>query len=252
MAVKMSSDRKQTEFGHLLTADNRSPFSKYRELVVGEGGFGALLRYELLTMLATPMPGALGYGLRKITYPWMMASVGKGTVFGRNMGIRNPSRIFIGKRVVIDDNVVLDAKGIGTGRITIGNEVVISRNNILSCKGGTIEIGDNTNIAQNCLIHSEERVAIGSEVIIAAYTYIVGGGNHDYSRLDVPIIRQPNLSRGGITVESNVWIGARATILDGVTIHSGAVIGAGAVVTEDVPENSVVAGIPAKVMARRV
>jgi len=247
----MNPQRKQTEFGHLLTSDERSSFSKYRELAVGDSGLWALIRYELITMLAAPMPGAFGYWLRKTAYPWMMAAVGRGTVFGRNMGIRNPSRIFIGKQGVIDDNVVLDAKGIESGRIVIGDAVVISRNNILSCKGGFIEIGDHTNIAQNCLIHSEERVSIGSNVIVAAYTYIVGGGNHDYSRLDTPIIRQPNLSRGGITISDNVWIGARVTILDGVTVNSGAVIGAGAVVTEDIPENSVVAGIPAKVMAQR-
>ena len=235
-----------------MTADTRSAFAKYRELVVGEGGAWALLRYELVTMFSTPMPGAFGYWLRKVTYPWMMGAVGNGAAFGRNMTIRNPSRITIGRRVVVDENVVLDAKGAGTGRIVIGDEVVISRNNILSCKGGFIEIGGNTNIAQNCLIHSEERVVIGREVIIAAYTYIVGGGNHDYSRTDVPIIRQPNLRRGGIVIEDNVWIGARVTILDGVTVHSGAVIGAGAVVTEDVPGNCVVAGIPAKVVAKRL
>ena len=247
----MNAQRKQTEFGHLLTADDRSNFSKYRELVIGNGNIWALLRYELITILTTPAPGAPGYWMRKVAYPRMMGSVGRGTVFGRNMSIRNPSRIFIGRKVIIDDNVVLDAKGIETGEIVIGDEVVISRNNILSCKGGFIKVGNHTNIAQNCLVHSEEQVSIGCDVIIAAYTYIVGGGNHDYGRLDIPIIRQPNLSRGGIKIEDNVWIGARVTILDGVTVHSGAVIGAGAVVTEDVPENSVVAGIPAKVMARR-
>jgi len=245
------NERKQTEFGHLLTADNRSSFAKYRELVIGRGGWWELFRYELVMMLATPVPGALGYWLRKVSYPWMLGSVGRGTAFGRNMMVRNPSKIFVGSRVVVDDNVVLDAKGIKAGQITIGDEVVISRNNILSCKGGYIKVGNHTNIAQNCLIHSEEKVEIGDEVIIAAYTYIVGGGNHDYSRLDVPIIEQPNLHKGGIVVEDNVWIGARVTILDGVTVHSGAVIGAGAVVTEDVPENCVVAGIPAKVVAKR-
>ncbi len=245
------SERKQTEFGHLLTADNRSSFAKYRELVVGDGGLWALLRYEIVMTVAAPFPGAAGYWLRKVAYPWMMGAVGRGTAFGRNMMIRNPSQIFLGSRVVVDDNVVLDAKGAGTGRIEIGDAVVISRNNILSCKGGTIKVGNHTNIAQNCLIHSEEKVEIGDEVIIAAYTYIVGGGNHDYSRLDMPIIEQPNLHRGGIVIEDNVWIGARVTILDGVTVHSGSVIGAGAVVTEDVPENCVVAGIPAKVVSRR-
>ncbi len=247
----MAEERKQTELGHLLTADTRSSFAKYRELVIGTGSIWDWLRYELVAMVFTPMPGAAGYFFRKIGYPWMMGAVGKGTAFGRNMTIRNPSKIFLGKRVIVDENVVLDAKGAGTGRIVIGDEVVISRNNILSCKGGFIEIGSNTNIAQNCLIHSEERVVIGREVIIAAYTYIVGGGNHDYRRLDIPIIRQPSLHRGGILIEDNVWIGARVTILDGVTVHAGAVIGAGAVVTEDVPGNCVVAGIPAKVVAKR-
>jgi len=243
--------RRQTEFGHLLTADRRSSFAKYRQLVVGDGSLWELVRYELVMTFAAPIPGAVGYGLRKVAFPCMLGRVGRGTAFGRNMMIRNPSKISIGRQVVVDDNVVLDAKGANTGRITIGDEVVISRNNILSCKGGYITIGNHTNIAQNCLIHSEERVEIGDEVIIAAYTYIVGGGNHDYSRLDVPIIEQPNLHKGGIVIEDNVWIGARVTILDGVTVHTGSVIGAGAVVTEDVPENCVVAGIPAKVVAER-
>jgi len=235
----------------LLTSDERSSFSKYRELVMGNASFWELLYYEFLMMFASPVPGAFGYWIRKISYPGLIRLTGKNVIFGKNVTLRNPSEISVGNNVVIDDYCVLDAKGEKNGGISIGNEVVISRNSILSCKGGSIEIGNHTNISQNCLIHSEESVKIGDDVIVAAYTYIVGGGNHDYSQLDMPIIRQQSLSRGGVIIGNNVWIGARVTILDGVTVHTGSVIGAGAVVTEDVPENCVAAGIPAKVVSKR-
>ena len=51
-----------------------------------------------------------------------------------------------------------------------------------------------------------------------------------------------------VKIGNKVWIGAHATILPGVTIGNGAVVGAGAVVTKDVPENAVVAGVPAKII----
>lgn len=59
------------------------------------------------------------------------------------------------------------------------------------------------------------------------------------------------LDKGGIVVDDDVWIGYRATILDGVHIGQGAVIGAGAVVTKDVPPYAVVGGVPAKVIRFR-
>lgn len=58
-------------------------------------------------------------------------------------------------------------------------------------------------------------------------------------------------SKGGIVVGDDVWIGARATILDGVTIGQGAVVAAGAVVTKDVPPYSIVGGVPARVIKSR-
>jgi maltose O-acetyltransferase len=54
-----------------------------------------------------------------------------------------------------------------------------------------------------------------------------------------------------IVIQDNVWIGAGAKVLGGVTIHKGAVIGANAVVTRDIPENAIVAGVPARVIRFR-
>ena len=59
------------------------------------------------------------------------------------------------------------------------------------------------------------------------------------------------VGKGGIIIGDDVWIGYRATILDGVTIGQGAVVAAGAVVTKNVPPYAVVAGIPARVVRKR-
>ena len=65
------------------------------------------------------------------------------------------------------------------------------------------------------------------------------------------LIRQQPSSRKGIEIGSNCWIGAKAVILDGVKIGNGCIIAAGAVVTKSIPDNSVAAGVPAKVIKVR-
>ena len=63
-----------------------------------------------------------------------------------------------------------------------------------------------------------------------------------------PDKRRSYITAEPITIETNVWIGATATILPGVTIGANSVVAAGAVVTRDVPPATLVAGVPAKVI----
>jgi acetyltransferase-like isoleucine patch superfamily enzyme len=79
---------------------------------------------------------------------------------------------------------------------------------------------------------------------------MLAGGNHRFSRTDIPILEQGDDSVG-IRIGNDVWIGANAVVLDGVSIGNGAVVGAGSVVTQNVPEFAVVVGVPARIRSWR-
>ncbi len=227
----------------------RSAREKYASLVIGQSGWGALLKHELVTLLSQPVPGALGLVLRKTLYPMLLGACGRNVVFGQNVVLRHPHKIRIGSNVVIDDNCLLDAKGDANAGITIGNGVFIGRNTILSCKNGDIDIADEANIGFNSEIFSASRVSIGARTLIAAYCYLVGG-DHDFSDPTRSILEQARSSKG-ITVGADVWLGAGAKLLDGVTVGAHAIVGAGAVVREPVPDDAIAVGIPARVVGTR-
>lgn len=105
--------------------------------------------------------------------------------------------------------------------IKVGKGVFINSGCCFQDQGG-IEIGDNT--------------LIGQQVVIATL-------NHDF----LPE-KRGNMTPSPVKIGKNVWIGAHATILPGITIGDGSIIAAGAVVTKNVPENVIVAGVPAKIL----
>ena len=232
-----------------LFAKETSAREKYAALVIGKPDFGSLLKYELIVTLAQACPGALGLALRKTFYPLLLGSCGRNVVFGQNVVLRHPHKIHVGDDVVIDDNCLIDAKGESNVGIRIGSGVFIGRNSILSCKNGDIELANGANVGFNCEIFSASRVRIGTNVLMAAYSYVIGG-DHDFSDPSRPVLEQTRRS-AGVSIGDGAWIGAGAKILDGVTVGEGAIIGAAAVVREGVGPRSVAVGIPARVVSTR-
>ena len=222
---------------------------KYAALVVGRPGLGALVKHEFVTLVSQTAPGALGLLLRKTLYPSLLGACGRNVIFGQNVVLRHPHKIRIGNDVVIDDNCLIDAKGRSNRGISIGSGVFIGRNTILSCKDGDINIEDRANIGFNSEVFSASAVRIGSDTLIAAYCYIIGG-DHDFSDPSQPVLAQARRS-AGVVVGSGAWLGAGAKVLDGVSIGDGAVVGAGAVVRESVPARAIAVGVPARVVGQR-
>jgi acetyltransferase-like isoleucine patch superfamily enzyme len=234
----------QREFGA-----RRSRRERYAELVVGQPGWWPLIRYELVLLTSAWVPGALGLFLRSKLYPLILGRVGRNVAFGCNVVLRHPHKIAIGDDVVIDDQCCLDAKGTTNQGIVVERGVFIGRNTILSCKNGDIVLAEEANVGFNVEVFSAATVRIGRKVLVAAYTYLVGG-DHLYDRVDVPVLNQGRTARG-IDVGDHVWLGAHVVVADGVRIGRDAVIGAGAVVTADVPEYHVAAGVPARILRDR-
>ncbi len=231
--------------------EKKGAITKYKELFLGDVSAFYFIKFELITTLFSWVPGALGFAFRKILYPGLFKKVGRGVVFGRNMTVRHPRKIEIGDNVVFDDNTVIDAKGKGNQGLKIGNNVIVGRNTAISCKGGDIEIGDFSNIGPNNTIISETSIVIGKYVFTAGHMYMIAGGTHSFDRTDIPIYHQPSISKGGITVGDDVWIGASSTILDGVKIGTGAIIGAATLVHKRIKKYSVNLGNPAQLVKKR-
>ena len=244
--------KKEFKIQQSISGDSKSKLRRYQELVIGSEKISDLIKYELIILFSSWIPGALGIFIRSKLYPLILGKVGKGVLFGCNIVLRHPKKIFLGNNIFIDDNVMIDAKGKDNKGIILEDEVFIGRNSILSCKGGDIILKERANVGFNCEVYSSNRVEIGADTLLAAYTYIVGGGNYNLERTDIPISQQPDFEgKGGIILERDIWVGAHCVILDGVKIGTGSVIAAGAIVNKDVPQMSIVGGLPAKVIRNR-
>lgn len=227
-----------------LNQPQQAAWRQYARLAVGDDALGPFLRHELVTGALCGFPGALGLWLRRKLYPGLLAACGRGLIVGRNVTIRGSGRIRLGKNVAIDDNAVLDARG-AAASIEIGDGVLISRNTIVRARNGRIAIGAGSDIGANCILGTDSKLEIGRDVLIAAFTYVTAGGHHRYNDPAVPIIRQGFVSKGGVTIGDDVWLGSHVAVLDGVSIGSGSVVGAHSLVNKSLAERSIAWGVPA-------
>jgi acetyltransferase-like isoleucine patch superfamily enzyme len=149
------------------------------------------------------------------------------------------------KGVNIRGNVTVGEKSILKfveiiGKVKIGNHTTINGPNVqILSKVNTIEIGSFCSIAKDVTIqeynHRVDR--------LSTYNF----EKHIFSGKSIDDV----ISKGAITIGSDVWIGTKSVILSGVTIGHGAIVAAGSVVTKDVPPYAIVGGNPARVIKYR-
>jgi acetyltransferase-like isoleucine patch superfamily enzyme len=132
-----------------------------------------------------------------------------------------------------------DSRLIVNGKFSFlyGSSIYVNQGAILELGSGYCNL--------NCSISCFDHITIGSDVFISEQVLIRDSDDHQ-------ILNQSNKVTKPIHIGDHVWIGMRATILKGVTIGDGAIIAAGSVVTSDVPANSLVGGVPARIIRENV
>jgi acetyltransferase-like isoleucine patch superfamily enzyme len=177
-----------------------------------------------------------------------------GLVFiGSHVVINHTYLFTAGKNLIIEDNVYINA--LSAEGIKIKNNVSIARNCTLICtgviaqKGKGIIIGNNSGINAGTYLGGQGGIEIGDNVIIGPGVKIFSE-NHNFSDCNVNI-KDQGVTRSGVFIDDNCWIGAGVTILAGVTIGEGCVIAAGSIVTKNVAPHSIVAGVPGRVLKKR-
>ena len=108
--------------------------------------------------------------------------------------------------------------------------------------GKNIHIGKNVFINMGCKFQDQGGIFIGDGVLIG-HNVVLATLNHAKAPGE-----RATMIPAPIRIGQNVWIGSNATVLPGVTIGNGAIVAAGAVVTRDVPENTIVGGVPARIL----
>jgi acetyltransferase-like isoleucine patch superfamily enzyme len=160
--------------------------------------------------------------------------LGKNSVFGKYLILKNQKYIQIGDNFSCLDRFRLEAwdnyQGVKySPMIRIGNNVVFNTDVHIGCIN-SITIGD------NCLF--------GSRIYITDHDH----GGTTIQDLELPPIKRELKSKGPVVIEENVYCGEGVVILSGVRIGKNAILGSNSVITSDVPENTVVAGIPARII----
>ena len=135
--------------------------------------------------------------------------------------------------------------------VIVGRNFKLGRNSVISVpgsylsKGEGVVIGRNVGLGDFSYIGGEALVEIGDNTISGQYLS-VHPENHIFNKGQ--LFTESGTSKIGIKVGNNVWLGAKVTLLDGCLIGSNSIVAAGSVVKGEFPRNSIIAGVPARVI----
>lgn len=184
---------------------------------------------------------------------WLGAAQGN-LFLGSNARLLYPQLIKLGRNTIIEDCVTIDA--LSKQGVVVGDNVTVAKFTTIQCTGVArrlgvgLTVGSNSAIGAYSFLGAQGGIQIGDNVIMGPKVSL-HSENHNYMQLDQPI-RLQGETRKGIRIDDDCWIGAGSIILDGVHIQRGCVVAAGSVVTKNIPEYAVVAGVPARVIKRRL
>jgi acetyltransferase-like isoleucine patch superfamily enzyme len=171
-------------------------------------------------------------------------------LLGKSVTLRSKYNMKLEKGVTIGDYSTLDALSLNGLRIgessSIGSFSILKVSGTLTSIGNKIDIGKNVGIGDFAHIGGAGGVVIGNDTIAGAYLSL-HPENHLFSDKQL-LIKEQGVTRKGIIIGSNCWIGAKVTVLDGAQVGNGCVIAAGAVVNGIFPDNVVIGGVPAKIL----
>jgi acetyltransferase-like isoleucine patch superfamily enzyme len=208
--------------------------------------FDPCLNSFSLLQFASVQALALTRGLKVLLWFKLPSSL----LLGRNVHFFNLPCISWGKYLRLGDHVFVSA--LGKNGVHFGDNVSIGANSriVLSTSfnqlGNFIKIGNNVGIGEFSYLGGAGGLEIGDDCIIGQYLSC-HPENHNYSD-PAKLYRFQGVSRKGIKIGANCWVGSKVTLLDGVVIGENCVIAAGSVITKSMPANSVIGGVPAKII----
>jgi len=172
---------------------------------------------------------------------------------GRGVVVTSPRYLHLSRGVTIGDYCRLDCLGktgvvLGEGA-TLRRGVHIEVTSVLRDLGEGCVVGDRVGISEGSFLGAKGLISIGSDSIIGPQTILVAE-SHVFAERG-RTVRSQGVTRRGISVGRDCWIGGGVSVLDGVSIGEGCVVGAGSVLTRDLPDWSVALGSPAHVVRLR-
>lgn len=172
---------------------------------------------------------------------------------GKSVKLSKRRNLLLGNWVKISDYVRIDA--LAKEIVVIGDGCSIGEYTRIECTGSIqkvgigLSIGKGSGIGAFSFIGAAGGVTVGENVIMGQYVSF-HSENHNFNSLEIPIKLQGVTSKG-IVIGDDCWVGSKVTFLDGAHVGHGCVVAAGAVVSGTFPDNSVIGGVPAKILKYR-